>query len=111
MTVRELHGHAPATHTYSPDGELVSVTIAEPRFTPAEVGLLLAARRAQQEPRGAHGHLMTEATDPANQGRFVMSEPVTDFAQKAYEQGMEKARARYGDEMLKYLVLTVEKKS
>lgn len=108
MTVRELHGHATETRTYSPDGELVSVSFAEARFTPTEVGKLLAARRASKEPRSSTGWPMAEATDPKNMGRFKLGEPVVDFALKAQVEGMADAEKKYGEQMLKYLAWRVD---
>ena len=109
MTVRELHGHSTETRTYSPDGTLLSVSFAEARFTPTEVGKLLAARRSGMEPRGSHGWKLSEATDPKNMGRFKLGVPTTDFAAKAEAEGLESARKRYGEQMMKYLLFRVEK--
>lgn len=82
MTVRELNGWSPATVTLDRYGEVVSVTVTEPRFTPGEKALLLASRHASQAPRGSHGVLLSVATDPKNRGRFDV-ENVVDFAQEA----------------------------
>lgn len=106
--MRELQGHATETRTYSPDGALLSVSFAEARFTPSEVGALLAARRAANEPRSSTGWKMSEATDKKNMGRFKLSEPVTDFALKARVEGMEAAEKKYGENMLRYLSFRVE---
>lgn len=108
VTVRELHGHATETRTYSPDGTLLSVSFAEARFTPAEVGALLAARRTANEPRSRTGWKLSEATDKKNMGRFKLSDPLTDFALKAQVEGMEAAEKKYGEQMLKYLSFRVE---
>ncbi|MCK8477232.1 hypothetical protein [Microbacterium aurugineum] len=108
MTVRELHGHATETRTYSPDGELVSISFAEARFTPTEVGKLLAARRSANEPRSRTGWKMSEATDPKNMGKFRLGEPVVDFALKAHIEGMDSAEKKYGEQMLKYLAFPLE---
>lgn len=78
MAVRELNGWSQSSRTYDVDGNLVSVTVAEPRFTPGEKALLLAARRKSLDPRGPHGWLLSEATDPANQFAFKSLPPVTD---------------------------------
>lgn len=108
MTVRELHGHATETRAYSPDGKLLSVSFAEARFTPAEVGALLAARRAANEPRSRTGWKLAEATDKKNMGRFKLSDPLTDFALKAQVEGLEAAEKRYGEKMMSYLSFRVE---
>lgn len=106
--MRELHGHATETRTYSPDGTLLSVSFTEARFTPAEVGALLAARRAANEPRSRTGWPMSDATDPKNMGRFKLSEPVVDFALKAQIEGMKSLKKKYGEQMLEYLSVRVE---
>lgn len=88
------------------------MTVQEPRFTPAETALLLAARRKALAPRGSHGILMSEATDPANMGKFTVPEPVTDFAAKALFEAREKVRVSHGAEAAdNYLLLHVEKKA
>lgn len=58
--------------------------------------MLLASRRVEDEPRGSHGILISEATDPKLQDQWV-TEPTTDFAQKTLNADMEKWRAQYGD--------------
>lgn len=57
MTVRELHGWTPKTVTVDAEGNVVSVAVTQSRFTPREVTLLLASRRAESAPRGSHGWL------------------------------------------------------
>lgn len=78
-----MHGWAPAQVTYDADGTVLSVTVQEPRFTPGEVALLLASRRAEKEPVGRHGIPVSEATDPANQFAFEAVGPRVDWAQSA----------------------------
>lgn len=68
---------------------MVSVTVAEPRFTPRERDLLLAARREANAPRGRHGVLLSAATDPALQSEWEV-EPVTDFVQRKINAEQEK---------------------
>lgn len=65
------------------NGDVVSVTVAEPRFTPWEKALLLAARRARDVPRDSNGVLISDAIDPKNQGKFEVPLPTTNFAKKA----------------------------
>lgn len=108
MTVRELQGHAPVTYTYSPEGVLVSVAASEARFTAHEVGVLLAARRRARAPRGPHGHLMSEATDPKNVGKYKASTPVVDFAEQARIGMLDALEAEYGKEMSRYLTFGIE---
>lgn len=64
------------------DGNVLSITTSEPRFTRAEVALLIAARRADLAPRGSHGILLSEAMDPKNQFAWEATPPVMDWAKK-----------------------------
>ncbi len=111
MTVRELNGWAPASVTYSPAGEVLSVTVTEPRFTPEEKFLLLASRREDMRPRGGHGLLLSEATDPANADAYTVPLPLTDFAEKALSNAKKKYRDRWGADALDNLLWRVERKS
>lgn len=109
VTVRELNGHAAHSVTYSPDGEVMSVTVHEPRFTPGEKALLLAARRLSLAPRNQLGWLMSEATDPANQGRFRVGLPTTDLVAKAIGEAVEAWEKMHGEGSSKYLLWSAEK--
>ena len=108
VTLRELGGWAPKTFTLDSGGG-VTVSVTEPRFTRVEVARLIAARRKANAPRGEHGHLLSEATDKKNMGRFKLSEPITDFAMKAEAEGIAAAKKKYGDDMMRYLRFSVEK--
>lgn len=81
------------------------MTVSEPRFTPDEVALLLASRRAERQPRGEHGFTYAEATDPNNQGRFKVALPTRDFAQEALDAEREKYRKTYGEDYHRYAFL------
>lgn len=105
-----MNGYVPHSVTYGPDGEVLSVTVHEPRFTQQEKLLLLASMRRDREPRGEHGWRMSEATSPANMGRFQISEPLTDYAQQALIKGRDGLEKKYGKEMLEYLAFRVVKK-
>lgn len=69
-------------------GDVVSVTVTEPRFTPHEVALLIASRRADSVPRGPHGLPLSQSTDPKNKGKFKV-EPITDFATEALHRAQK----------------------
>lgn len=97
MTVRELNGWSPATVTTDAAGNVVSVTVAESRFTRAEVDVLLASRRDEREPRGRHGYTLSEATDPANADAFYVENPTRDFAQQAYDRAAKAYRDKWGE--------------
>ncbi len=89
VTVRELHGWAPKTVTLDADGNVVSVTVTQPRFTARDRELLLASRRAEKVRRGSHGHPLSEATDPANQFGYKVPPPKQDWAQKKLNEVQE----------------------
>lgn len=109
MTVRELNGHAAHSVTYGPDGEVLSVTVHEPRFTPQEKMLLIQARRLAQAPRNEYGWLMSEATDPKNFGRFRVPPPTTDLVAKAIGEAVEAWEKTNGEGSAKYLLWGAEK--
>lgn len=71
---------------------MLSVSVAQPRFTRREKALLLASRRDELS-RGKHGFLMSEAMDPANQFKFYSPPPRVDYAEKARLD----AEKRYAD--------------
>lgn len=107
--MRELNGHATRSVAVDVNGNVLSVTVTEPRFTRWEVALLLASRRREEQPRGDHGYTLQEATDPANMGRFKLGTPTTDFAAKARAEGLEVAKKTYGDDAMRWLLFQVEK--
>ena len=47
-------------------------------------------------PRGRHGILLSDATNPKLEGRWV-AEPTTDFAQKTLNAEIDEWRKKYGD--------------
>lgn len=86
--------------TIGADGEVLSVSATESRFTPREVACLLASRRAENAPRGSHGLLLSEATDPANKDTFTVPLPITDFAAKALRREQEAYEKRWGKDSM-----------
>ena len=73
------------------------MTVQEPRFTRAEVDMLIASRRQDQEPRGAHGFTITEATDPDVQWRVNVDLPTRDYIQQAIDREREAYRKQWGE--------------
>lgn len=73
VSPRRLGGWEPRQFTqyfYDKSGRLESsVTTTEPHFTPTDVSALLAVR-AQDAEVGPHGYPMSEALDPASEGKF-----------------------------------------
>lgn len=111
VTLRELNGWSARSVTLGADGEIVSVTVSSPRFTPAEKAVLLAARRKQREQRGSHGVPMSEATDPANRGKFVVPPPSVDFAAWELSKARASAEKTYKDMIpMEALLFSLEKK-
>lgn len=108
--MRELHGWTPKTVTLDTDGNVVSVTATQSRFTPREVALLLASRREENAPRGSHGFKLSEATDPENKDAFTVPLPITDFAEKALIRERKKYSDRWGQDALDATLWRVEKK-
>lgn len=76
---------------------MVSVTITEPRFSRADVELLLASRRAERAPRNPYGVLLSEATDPAMKGRWVIPNPSRDFPAQMLHARQAEYRKKYPD--------------
>lgn len=77
-----MNGWSPATVTVDAHGEVVSLTVTEPRFSPRDVHVLLESRRLDAVPRGSHGFPLTEATDPNVRGRVRIPPPTVDFIQR-----------------------------
>lgn len=96
---------------YDDDGRMVrAITVRESEFSYLDRRWMLDSRQAEQAPRGSHGWLMSEATDPANQGKFFTPPPTTDFAALAEINGREEMEKVYkGKIPLGALKLRVDK--
>lgn len=70
---------------------------------------MLASRRAEAVPRGAHGHPLSEATDPANVGRYEVVGPTEDYAQAALHRAKQAHKAQYPDADLSAFLWRVER--
>lgn len=81
--------------TVDADGNVVSVSVVEPRFTPREKALLIAAMRALDAPRGKHGILLSEATNPDVQWEVDL--PSRDYVQQAIDREQRAYLENYGD--------------
>ena len=75
------------------------MTVREPEWSPDDVAAVLASRRRFNTKRSPTGYPLTEATDPANRGKFTVDLPTTDFAlqallreQKRYEEKFPSAK-------------------
>ena len=100
-----MNGWAPSTRTYDAEGQLISFTVSEPRFTPGEVDLLIASRRNDDEPRGPHGFTIAEATDPKNRYRFRPGVRRRDFAQEVLKAQIKADQRTFGDDYDRYAPL------
>lgn len=102
ISPRRLAGWEPATITFYERDWLgrkrSAVTVREPEFSEWDRQRLMEVRRRANAPRGSHGRLMSEATDPANQYRFRVGLPITDHAQAALNKAQEAYRKRWGDD-------------
>jgi hypothetical protein len=74
------------------------VTVSEPRWTPRDLDVALASRAADRTPRGRHGHLITEATDPNKRLMWEVPLPRRDYAAKALKDAQEARHKIYPDE-------------
>jgi len=102
-----LQGWEPAevtTYEYDDEGLLVrSVTVREIEFTADALAELQAWQVEENEPRGSHGHLLSDAMsrdgDPGNRSRLWdwVVEPSTDFAQRALDKAADAWVKKYPD--------------
>ena len=79
--------------TFDADGNVLSVTVHEPRFTATDKALLLASRRDERA-RGSHGLPLSETTDPSLQNEWEVPLPTTDFAQAKLNAAKESYQKR-----------------
>lgn len=86
------------------------MTVREPEFSDLDRVWMLRSWENDHAPRGEHGVLISEATDRNNMGAFELSEPLTDYVQKALIEGRELLKKKYGEDMLAYLTYHVQKK-
>lgn len=72
------------TFEYDGQGRIIqAVTIRESEFSDWDRALLMSDRAKQRAPRGSHGLLLSETTDPDNQFAYKTKPPITDWAEKA----------------------------
>lgn len=93
--------------TLDADGNVLTVSVSEPRFTALEVETLLAARRLEFS-RNDLGIPHDVAMDPANQGRFNVIGPRRDWSEDAVNQKKADYRRRYPDADMSSLRWSVE---
>ena len=87
------------------------ITVKESEFSELDRSLLLASLQAEREPRSDTGWLLSEATDPKNQGKFYAEQPAVDFSKKALLEGREAAEKIFKGKLpLDTLLIKVGKK-
>ncbi|RUQ06685.1 hypothetical protein D8M34_06600 [Microbacterium sp. HSID17254] len=115
VSPRRLFGWEPSTVTtyeYDGSGRVVrAVTVQESEFSDWDVAALLADRAEAAVPRGPHGIPIADATDPANQYKFSVELPTTDFAARALHEAQERYRKQYPDADMGSLLWRVERKA
>lgn len=94
---------------YDDAGRIVhAVTVREAEFSAWDRAVLLADRAQALAPRGPHGLLLSETTDPANEGRYTVPLPTVDFAAKKLAAEKKKYAKQWGDESLTGTLWRVE---
>ena len=100
VSVARLNGWEPAEVTtleWDGDRLMRMVTVRESEFTATEKALLLTSRRDALDPRGAHGLLLSETTDPAHQYDWDVDLPTTDFAQAKLSKAQDAYSKQWPD--------------
>lgn len=97
------------TYEYDDAGRVVrAVTVREAEFSSWDRAVLLADRARALAPRGAHGLLLSETTNPENAGRYTVPLPTVDFAAKKLAAEKKKYAQQWGDESLTGTLWRVE---
>lgn len=86
------------TTVYEYDGDrLVRSTVTKsPEWDAEQLSLMLAWEKLRAD-IGHHGHLLSEARDPANEGKYVV-EAGTDYVDKAEAQFREQRKKEFPDD-------------
>lgn len=86
------------------------MTVSEPVWTPDDLAVALASRRASQEPRNAHGILLSEATDPELQEQWEVPLPKRLYPDAKLRKAQADRRKRFPDEDERALIWNVRRK-
>lgn len=82
-------------------GRVVSVSVSEPRFTPADKALLLASFRESRVARNSMGIPLVEATDEVNARKYTVKVPPrVDYAETAMRAQQRRWSEDYPDDKL-----------
>jgi len=97
---------------------VAAVTVREAEFSGWDRALFYDLWSREKEPRGPHGLLLSETTDPENQYAYDVPRnekgiptPATDYAQKALEDAQAEYRSRYPNEPMGSKLWRVRKKN
>lgn len=91
------------TFEYEGDRVVRSVTVREPEWSPDELAVMLEFLHDEREPRGSHGHRLSEAmsVDANPQRRDAkyryVAEPGTDFAAQALVKAQQEWQRAFPD--------------
>lgn len=89
----------------------MSVTTRESEYSDRDRALLLADWDAENAPRGSHGILMSEATDPATQYDWMVPLPTTDFVAAKIRAVQDAYSKQYPDADMRALLWRAERQS
>lgn len=84
------------------------MTVREPEFAESDRLVLLASRWLDQQPRGRHGYLLSDATDPEKQHGWTPRKPRRDYAQAVINKKQDEYRKLYKDADFDSLLWGVE---
>lgn len=84
------------------------MTVREAEWSADDLAAVLAAGRRANVKRSVTGYPLSEATDPANQGKFTVGLPDRDFALEKLQREQENYERQYpsakGDRSLVWTV-------
>lgn len=105
--------------TYEHDGALLvrSVTVREPEWADGELAGMLDHLAEDRQPRGSHGHLLSEAmspdADPSSHDskyKYVVPGPSRDYAATALAAAQDAYQKKFPESDLSALKWRVEKR-
>ena len=86
------------------------MTVREPEYNDHDRALIAASYAADQAPRGRHGLLLSEATDPAHQHDWEVRMPRRDYAQQALDREQAAYLKKWGDADMDSLLWRVQRR-
>ena len=86
-----------------------AVTVREPEFTDHERVALFASHGYEHAAKSGTGHPLSDATDPASQGKWAVPLPTLDFAQDALNKAQAVYKEQYPNADMSALLWRVER--